>query len=273
MSEKKYIIANWKCNPTTPKEAENLFNSAKEEAKNKKNVEVVICLPFVYAGLLEARWIRQAHHKIYSGEKKSKTNFGVQLGAQNCFWEQRGAYTGEISPLMLKNIGCEYVIIGHSERRQYLGETNEIINKKLKAALNARLKPILCLGEKTEEKEQIKNVLEKQLADSLSGIPLTQIKNIIIAYEPIWAISTSGGEFCSPDYAFSASLLIRKFLINSYGKYAGDKVKIIYGGSVDAKEKNAAMYIKEAKMDGVLVGATSLKEEEFGKIIKNVAEI
>lgn len=249
----KLIIANWKMNPQLPKEAMKLFAAAEENSKGAKNVEVVICPPFVF---LDRKMLK-----------------GVKLGAQNCLWEQKGPYTGEVSPAMLRNIGCEYVILGHSERRQYFGETDETVNKKLKASLMARLKPILCIGEKADEKEQMKSILEGQLKGCLEGIKQNQIANIVFVYEPVWAISTSGNEFCSPDYAFSAGLLIRKFLLDKYGKYAGKKSKIIYGGSVDAKEKNAVMYIEEAKMDGVLVGAASLKAEEFGKIIKSVAKL
>lgn len=247
------IIANWKMNPQSPKEATKLFASAEENIKGAKNVEVVICPPFVFLSSLKSK--------------------NIKLGAQNCFWEQKGPYTGEVSPAMLKNIGCEFVILGHSERRQYFGEADKLVNKKLKAALSMRLKPILCIGEKADEREQMKSVLENQLKSCLDGIKQNQIVNIIFVYEPVWAISTSGGEFCSSDYAFSAGLLMRKFLLDQYGKYAGKKPKIIYGGSVDAKEKNAVMYIKDAKMDGVLVGAASLKEEEFGKIIKSVSEL
>lgn len=252
--DKKLIIANWKMNPQSLKEAMRFFEVAGENAKNSKNVEVVICAPFVYL----------------NQEPKIK-NKEIKLGAQNCFCEGQGAYTGEVSAPMLKNIGCEYVIIGHSERRRYFGEADEFINRKLKAVMGARMKPILCIGEKEGEKEQMKEILEKQLAEGLKDIKPNQISNLIVSYEPVWAISTSGGQNCSTDYAFSSSLVIRKFLINSYGKYSGNKVKIIYGGSVDSG--NAAAYIKETKMDGVLVGAASLKEEEFGKIIKSVAEI
>lgn len=253
MNKKNLVIANWKMNPQALKEAKRFFTVAEENVKNIKNIEVVICAPYVFLSSLDSK--------------------SMKLGAQNCFWEQRGPYTGEVSPSMLKDIGCEYVIVGHSERRKNFGETNEIINKKLKAALSVRLKPVLCIGEKEDEREQMKSILEGQMSGCLSDIKQGQISNIIFVYEPVWAISTSGGEFCSPDDAFSAGLLIRKFLMDRYGKYTSNKVKIIYGGSVDAKEKDAVMYIKEAKMDGVLVGATSLKAEEFGKIIKSVAEM
>lgn len=257
------IIANWKCNPPTFKEAVRLFEAAEENAKNVKNVEIVICAPNIYLSAMRP----PINPSLSKGGKKG----GVILGAQDCFWERQGAYTGEVSAAMLKDVGCEYIIIGHSERRKYFGETDEIISKKLKAALSVGMKPIFCAGEEATEKEQMKSVLEKQLAEGLKDVKPNQIANVVIAYEPVWAISTSGGEYCTPDYAFSAGLVIRKFLINNYGKYGGNKIKIIYGGSVDGN--SAALYIKEAKMDGVLVGAASLKEEEFGKIIKNISEI
>jgi triosephosphate isomerase len=256
MEKKFFIIANWKMNPQTLKDAERLFGAVEKNTKNSENVKVVICMPSVYLGLLSA-----------------SAQGGLAFGSQNCFWEQQGPYTGEVSPAMLKSVGCEYVILGHSERREILGENEEIVNKKLKAVLAVGLTPILCIGEKENEKEQMKGVLESQLAGCLRDIKAGQIPKIIFVYEPVWAISTSGGQFCSPDYAFGAGLLIKRFLIDRYGKYIGNKAKIIYGGSVNAKEKNTVMYIKEAKMDGTLIGAASLKAEEFGKIIKSVNEI
>jgi triosephosphate isomerase len=248
------IIANWKCNPQTLKEAERLFGAAGENVANVKNLEVVVCAPFVYVQNL-------------------KSNIqNLSVGAQNCFWEQKGPHTGEISPSMLKDVGCEYVILGHSERRKDFGETDEIINKKIKAALAARLKPILCIGEKTEERERIKEVVTAQLRNCFAGVEQNQIKNIIIVYEPVWAISTTAdSKDCSPEEAFSAGLMIKKIMIDLYGKSIVQKIKIIYGGSVDSKD--AVAYIKEAKMDGVLVGAASLNANEFGKIISSVAEL
>ncbi len=251
------IIANWKMNPQTLKEAARLLAAAEEVSgkRSAKNLEVIIAAPFTLLPILNQ-------------QKKV-----LQLAGQDCFWEQRGAYTGEVSALMLKEIGCEYAILGHSERREYFLETEEMINKKIKSALSARLKVIFCIGEKMEDRDKIKEVLEGQLKGGLEGIPSSQLANIIVAYEPVWAISTSGGYFCSTDEAFAASMLIRKILINIYNKNAANKAKIIYGGSVDAKEKDAVMYIKEAKMDGVLVGATSLSILEFPKIIEKVSGI
>jgi triosephosphate isomerase len=254
------IIANWKCNPQSIKDADRFYGAIAENVQDADKVEIIICAPAVYLGLLRPS---------FDANKKKRTG-KIELGAQNCFWEQSGPYTGEVSPSMLKSINCEYVILGHSERRKVFNETDEVVNRKLKAALSARLKPVLCIGEKEEEKDQIKQILENQLAGCLRDIGQGQISSIIFVYEPVWAISTSGDQFCSPDYAFSASLLMRNFLVEHYGKYVGNKARIIYGGSVDAKERSAVMYIKEAKMDGVLVGAASLKIDEFGKIIKSV---
>lgn len=257
--QKIMVIANWKCNPATLKEAARLFDAVEEKIKNIKNaqgIEVVICAPSVFLSCF----------KLGSPSGRAK------IGAQDCFWENKGPYTGEVSPAMLKSVNCDYVILGHSKRRELFSETDEIINLKLKAAIAARLKPILCIGEKMEEREQAKDVIEQQLRNCLKDISKGQVANIIIVYEPVWAISTSDNrEDCTPDEAFSSSLMIRKYLINLYDKYTANKIKIVYGGSVDSSD--AVSYIKEAKMDGVLVGAASLKADEFGKIISSIAAI
>ena len=166
---------------------------------------------------------------------------------------------------MLKNSGCQYVIIGHSEKRA-LGETNEIINKKIKAVLKNRLKPILCVGEKEEEKEQIKETLESQLIDGLKEISPEQMNNLVIAYEPVWAIGT--GNFCSVDDVLPVCLMLRKFFFTHYSQNLAEKIRILYGGSVDSQ--NAFSYIKEARMNGLLVGSASLNTNEFIKIINSV---
>jgi triosephosphate isomerase len=251
ISQKNLIIANWKCNPKSRIEAKRLFEGINKGAKKAKGVEVVVCAPFVYLSSFK--------FKVSSSK----------LGAQDCFWEQKGAFTGEVSPAMLKNIGCEYVIIGHSERREYFGETDDIINLKIKAALGASLRPVLCIGEKKEEREHLKEVLEGQLVSGLKELTTRQLNNLTIAYEPVWAIGT--GDFCSIEDAFSACLLIKKFLITRYGKNAAGRIRILYGGSVNSK--NASFYIKESKMRGLLVGGASLNVVEFGKIISSVAGI
>lgn len=248
--EKYLIVANWKMNPKAAKEALALFEAVKEGTKSAKNVEAVICPPFV--------WL-----------PKLKAGGRVKLGAQNCHWEMQGAYTGEVSALMLADLGAKYVIVGHSERRQYLGENDELIGFKIKAVLKAELKPILCVGEK--EGEEINLVIEEQLTRDLSGLSVNQMKQIVIAYEPIWAISTSDGlGACSPDSALSAALFIRRILTKLYSRFLADKIPILYGGSVNAQ--NAADYVFKAQVDGFLVGGASLEAEEFIKIVKNIGE-
>jgi len=177
---KPLIVANWKMNPVTMKEAEELFNSVSEGVKNIENVDVVICPPFVF--------LQTTNYKLQT----------IKLGAQDCYWEEKGAYTGEVSVAMLKEIGCKYVIIGHSERRKYFNETDEMVNKKVKTTLEAGLIPILCVGETEGEREMDKTeeVLEKEIKDGLNGV---DVSRIIIAYEPIWAIGT--GNPCNVEEA------------------------------------------------------------------------
>lgn len=247
------IVANWKMNPPTLVEAKQLFNSVKRGLQNLKNVEVVICPPFVFLPQLVDFFYRCRKSQL------------IKFGAQDCFWENLGAFTGETSPLMLKNLGCQYVILGHSERRKYFGETDEMINKKIKAALLAKLKPILCLGETEKERKEGKTfeILKKQLKKSLFLIPNS--KFLILAYEPVWAIGT--GKSCGIPEAKKANLFIRKTLhqlINS------STHQLLYGGSVNSQ--NARDYIKEAGFEGLLVGSASLNAKEFVKIIRQVVE-
>ena len=223
---KPIIIANWKCNPSTLAEAKKLFNSVKIGIKNVKNTEVVICSPFIYLSVL-------------------KTN-----GAQDCFWENSGAYTGVISPKMLKDLGCKYVIIGHSERRKYQGETDLMINKKIKAALKEGLKVVLCI----EMLSQIK----KDLEGLSGGIRQLADKNLILAFEPISTIGT--GKPYSIKAAKNANFAILRILRKN--------IPILYGGSVNFQ--NAKDYIKEAKFQGLLIGGASIIAKEFVKIVKAV---
>jgi len=224
---KRTIVANWKSNPITQKDAKKLFNAFKKQ-------DVVICPPFIYLDL---------------GNKKGVK---YKLGGQNCHWEQSGAFTGEISPKMLKDLDCKYVIVGHSERRNYFKETDETINKKLKIALKIGLIPIFCIGEKKGQRAEM--IVFEQLSKGLKGIAKKELKKIIIAYEPVWAIGT--GNFCSPDKANK----IREFIKSNF------KNKILYGGSVNSKISNE--YLKIG-FDGFLVGGASLNVKEFLKIIKN----
>ena len=262
MDQKPLIIANWKMNPTTQKEAEHLFGSVEKGVRKIKEAEIVICPPFV--------WLRECHSLIGSNTSD------FQLGAQDCFWEEKGAYTSQVSPLMLKNLGCQYVIIGHSERRKYFQENDEIINRKIKTALKTRLRPILCLGEEVRDTfdsqgqplNEMSLKVGEQLKKDLINTSAARIREVVIAYEPVWAISTSNGIDCSPDEAMQAALFIRKTLAKLYNRSIAEKVKIIYGGSVDSQ--NAADYIKGAGMNGLLVGGASLNATEFVKIVEKV---
>jgi len=243
---KPLIVANWKCNPITFKEVKFLFNSIKKGVRGIKNVEVVICPPFIYLPILRAF----AFAKGYGG---------FAFGSQDCFWEERGAFTGEVSPLMLKNLGVKYVIIGHSERRKYLKETDEMISKKIQAVLRANLKPILCISDISE----IKNLKFKaEFRNSEMGRKKkigtsSRIKNLIVAYEPLFAIGT--GKPCSPERAKKMRLTIKKKL----------NVPVLYGGSVNSQ--NAKDYVEKASFQGLLVGGASLKAKEFIKIVRNIS--
>lgn len=219
---KALIVSNWKMNPVNSSQVLSIFNSVKSKIKNLKKCEVVICPPFVYLDRL----------KSYL----SKTNF--ILGAQNCFWESSGAFTGEISPLMLKNLNCRYVIIGHSERRKYLFEKEEMIDKKIRACLMVGLKPIVCLS----NLKQFKSILKKDFS-----------KKVILAFEPLSAIGTG------KPYSIEKSKKIRFKVKHPF---------LLYGGSVDSK--NAFSYIKKAGFQGILVGSASLKSGEFVSIVKSL---
>lgn len=244
---KPLIVANWKCNPTTLKEAEKLFNSLKKGLKGRRNVEIVICPPFVYLPFISSFF---------------------KLGSQNCFWEDKGPYTGEVSPQMLKSLGGRYVIVGHSERRQIFKETDEIVNEKIKEILKAKLRPIFCIGESEEEKRAGKTfqVLEREIKKGLDKVPKKEIERVIIAYEPIWAIGTE--KACEENEVMTIALFIKKLISHLYNKKIARTIKILYGGSVDSK--NASDYLGESKMQGLLVGGASLNSKEFIKIIRSL---
>ena len=241
---KNLIVANWKMNPTSQKEAKVLFEGIKKKVKTK-NAEVVVCPPFVFLPLLK----------------------GLIIGAQNVYFEEKGAFTGEISASILKDLKIEYVIIGHSERRKYFLETDGIVNKKIKKALSFNLKPIFCVGETAEERDVGKKteVLERQLKEGLKNVTKEEMKKIAVAYEPVWAIGT--GNNCSVDETMSSVLFIKKIISKLYNREIADNTRILYGGSV--KSDNSGSYIKNAGANGLLVGGASLNAEEFGKIVKS----
>ncbi len=246
--KKILIIGNWKCNPTSFSEAKNLFLSINKKIQKKRKIEIVICPPFVY--LFPLAQLNRKHKII--------------LGAQDAFFEEKGAFTGEVSPKMLKDLGCKYVIVGHSEKRAQ-GEKDEIINKKIHLLLKENLTPILCIGENREEREK-KQTFEKiknQIQEGLKKVAKKYLNKVIIAYEPIWAIGTN--KPCPPESVLTISIFIRKTFSTLFGLKKTDKITILYGGSVNAN--NAKKYIEEARVDGLLIGSSSLKPEEFLKII------
>ena len=247
---KKVIAGNWKMNKL-PNEAISFFEELTPLVNNTKN-EVVICAPYT-----------DLFYAILSAQ-----NTNIKIGAQNMHWEESGAYTGEVSPQMLKSIGVEYVIIGHSERRQYFAETDETVNKKVKAAHNVGLTPIVCVGESLEQRESgnAKNIVTSQVKLGLKDLTNDQIESTIVAYEPIWAIGT--GKTATSEDANETIKWIREELANMYGKEAAEKVIIQYGGSV--KSGNAKELFEMSDIDGGLVGGASLKAEEFSKIVNAV---
>ena len=245
-----FIAGNWKMN-TTVKEAQNLTLEMKDELDKVNKAEVVICPPFISL---------TAVGTLIKGSK-------LRLGAQNLYFEDKGAFTGEVSPLMLAGL-CDYVIIGHSERRQYFQESNELICKKVAAALKHGIKPILCVGEVLKEYEsgRTQEVVTEQIGNSLAGI--VDISDLVIAYEPVWAIGT--GRAASGPAANQTINLIRKLIGNRYSAEASFRLRILYGGSVTSA--NISEFVCQPDIDGALVGGASLKATEFINIVKMTAE-
>ncbi len=254
-SLRKAIIAgNWKMNKTRP-EAKALLEAIKPLVKNADGkIEVIACVPFTNL------------------ETAVNTTAGsnVKVGAENVHFEKSGAFTGEISADMLVEVGVEYVVIGHSERRQYFGETDETVNKRTKAALAAGLKPILCVGELKEERESniTEEVISRQIKLDLAGVSAEDIKKTVIAYEPVWAIGT--GLTATPDQAEEVCAFIRASLAKLYDQATADAVTIQYGGSMNAK--NCAELLAKPNIDGGLIGGASLKAEDFNVIVQAAVE-
>ncbi|MBP3597045.1 MAG: triose-phosphate isomerase [Clostridia bacterium] len=244
---KKVIAGNWKMN-MLPNEAMSYIEEFAPLVKNS-DAEVILCVPYtdLFYALLNAQG----------------TN--IKIGAQNMHFEEKGAYTGEVSGKMLKSIGVEYVIIGHSERREYFAETDETVNKKIKAAFANELKPIVCVGEKLEQREagETEKIITTQTELALAGLTNEQVENTIIAYEPIWAIGT--GKTATAEDANESIKSIRNKIAEIYGKETAEKVIIQYGGSV--KSTNAKELFTTSDIDGGLVGGASLKPDEFSKIV------
>ena len=252
---RKILAANWKMNMTLG-EADSFLEAFLIEVANENSVDIVLVPPFTALARVS--------------EKLNEVQ-NVKVGAQNMHWEKSGAFTGEISASMLRELFARYVILGHSERRTLFGETDEIVNKKTKAALAATLTPIVCIGETLAERDgnRVEEVLETQLTGSLAGLTPEQIADTVIAYEPVWAIGT--GRTASPQQAEDAHAFIRTKLAVLSDAPTADKVRIQYGGSV--KPGNTAELMSQPDIDGALVGGASLDPRGFSEIVKLTAEI
>jgi len=249
---KKFIAGNWKMN-TTSETSKDLLNGLAGGLSDDilKKVDVVVCPPFT---------------SLASANEVIK-NKKIGIGAQNIHQKDDGAYTGEISAPMIKSMNCGYVILGHSERRQYFGETNHLINAKIKNALKNGIKPILCVGETLDERENnihIK-IVDDQVTLCLKDLTKEDLKNVIIAYEPVWAIGT--GKTATPDMANEMHIVIRQALENIFGKETAEETRILYGGSMN--DKNAADLLAKPDIDGGLIRGAALKAENFIKIIES----
>jgi triosephosphate isomerase len=249
MGRLPFIAGNWKMNKTVG-EALDLIRELKVAIADVKGVEVAVAPPFTAL---------YAVHKELEGSS-------IRLAAQNLYWEEKGAFTGEISPLMLKELGCQYVIIGHSERRQFFGESDETVNRRIKAALTQGLKVIFCIGETLREREETKtfSVIERQLEGGLKGLGDKELRNIVIAYEPVWAIGT--GKTATPEQAEEVHRFIRGKMDKLYSREVSEEIRIQYGGSVTPDNIKGLM--NQPDIDGALVGGGCLKAESFSKIVR-----
>jgi len=248
---RRFLIAgNWKMNKG-PSEAESLLVKLKEEIPEiPESVDVLVCPPFTS--------ITSANNTLQG--------YDAHIGAQNMHFEDSGAYTGEISPRMLQEVGCTYVILGHSERRQYFAETDELVNKKATKALAEDLTPVICVGESLDQRKAGNHVdiVRTQVEKALSGITEQEVTDVVIAYEPIWAIGT--GETASPEQAQEMHADIRSVLSDLFSDEAADQIQILYGGSM--KPHNADELLNQQDVDGGLIGGASLKGDSFAAIIR-----
>lgn len=243
------IAGNWKMNKTVG-EAIDLVRELKSAMLGVKGVEVVVAPPFTAL---------YAVHQEIEGSP-------LRLAAQNLYWEEKGAYTGEISPIMLKEVGCDYVIIGHSERRQYFGENDQSVNRRIKAALAHGLKAIVCIGETLREREEGEtfSVIEGQIENGLNGLNGKEMVHIVIAYEPVWAIGT--GKTATPEQAEEVHRFIRKKIEKNFSREVAEGIRIQYGGSVTPENIKGLM--SQPNIDGALVGGASLKSDSFLRIVR-----
>jgi triosephosphate isomerase len=249
MGRLPFIAGNWKMNKTIA-EALDLVRGLKAAISDVQGVEVAVAPPFT----------------VLYAVSKELSDSSIRIAGQNLFWEEKGAYTGEVSPLMLKDVGCLYVIIGHSERRQFFGETNETVNRKIKAALTHGLRPIFCVGETLREREEGKtfSVIERQIREGLENLDAKELGSLVLAYEPVWAIGT--GKTATPQQAEEVHRFIREKLMKMYSGQFAESIRIQYGGSVTPENVKGLM--SQENIDGALVGGASLKQETFSKIVR-----
>ncbi|MDD5644213.1 MAG: triose-phosphate isomerase [bacterium] len=246
---KPIIAGNWKLYKTIS-EAVEFVSELKGKVSGVTDIDIVVCPPFT----------------AVSKAADALRGSNIKVGAQDAHWEEEGAFTGEIAPSMLKEAGCSYVIIGHSERRAMFGETNQTVNKKLKAVLKTGLIPIVCVGEKLEEREKgiTKDIVKNQVQGSLQGLKKEEMMNVVIAYEPVWAIGT--GKTATPEQAQEVHAYIRELLSDLFDAELSAAVRIQYGGSI--KPDNIKSLMSKKDIDGGLVGGASLKVESFEKLVK-----
>jgi len=242
------IVGNWKLFKTQA-DAVQMINELKPLIAKVNDVEVIVAP--VFTAIISVM--------------QTSAGSGIKVAAQNCYWEEEGAFTGEVSPKLLKDAGCSHVIIGHSERRQFFGETDITVNRKVKAVMNAGLTAILCVGESLLEREAgtTFDVIQTQVQNALTDIPTEALVRLVIAYEPVWAIGT--GKTASDDQAQEVHAFIRTLIVNLYGQASGNAIRILYGGSV--KAENIRGLMAQSDIDGALVGGASLKAESFAGVV------
>lgn len=245
--KRQLIVANWKCNPATVVEARKLFLATEKATPSRGNVDVVIACPYTY---------------LAEGKKALRR---VKLAAQDVFWEETGAYTGEVGPRMVRSAGASYVIVGHSERREHLKETNEMTNEKVSAALMGGLRVILCVGERSREGDVAAYAafVKEEVQVGLRGVAKSSLRNVVIAYEPIWAVGSDEAD--TPERTLEMALYIRKIIADMYDRSIAQSFPVLYGGSVNVG--NARAFLRSGGVDGLLVGRASLDQKMFVKII------
>jgi len=261
--QKRLVVFNWKMNPQTEQEAVDLFGATVSAAKSAHNVSVIVAPPFPFLSAIDKRWS--------IADALLRDEAIVQLAAQDVFWERDGAFTGEVSPEMEKNLGVSYVIIGHSERRRFLGETDEMVHQKLAKSFESRVTPILCIGEETRDGADIPERVGDELRSAIAEISASLLESLIVAYEPVWAIGSGTPD--TPEDMHQAAVYIRKVLRDAAGESVSQKARILYGGSVNST--NIASYFEKTggEVAGVLVGGASLKAEGVSKIIAAAAAL